>query len=130
MRSSRQNKKEESKVKALVQEESSSHAKNKVTPKKAAKVAEEVKEEEEDNRRDETEEIISSPIASPKGSKSRKSVPKVTPQKGDGDSSSSGKSPKNAFGRKTITNEIEGETPVKKAPVDVSPLVELVYRCK
>jgi hypothetical protein len=42
--------------------------------------------------------------------------------------SSSTKSPKKAFGRKTIAVEIEGETPVKKAPVEVSPPVEFVYR--
>jgi CHASE3 domain sensor protein len=106
MRSSRQTSKEYSKAKPLVQEESSSHAKNKVTPKKAAKVTE-LNEEAEGNKRDEVEEIISSPVGTPKGSKARKSVPKVTPQKVDTkDSSSSAKSPKNAFGRKTITKYI------------------------
>jgi hypothetical protein len=96
-------KKEESKAKLLVQEESSSHAKNKVTPKKAAKVTE-LKEESEENKRDEVKDIISSPVGSPKGSKACKSVPIVTPQKVDAkDPSSSAKSPKNAFGRKSVT---------------------------
>jgi hypothetical protein len=125
MRSSRQNKKEEVKVMPSSSEESSGHAKNKVTPKKGAKVAQ-VKEVEEEDDKSDKENTINSPVASPEGSQARKLVASVTPQKAV--ALNNAKSPKNAFGRKTAANEIEGETPVKKAPVEVSPLVELVYR--
>jgi hypothetical protein len=126
MKSSRQNKKEEVKVTPSSSKEAISHVK--VTPKKVAKVAE-VEVEEKENKSDNIQDSIISPTASPNGSKSRKSV--VTPLKSETKvASGSTKSPKNAFVRNTTAIEIEGETPVKKAPVEVSPLVELVYRYK
>lgn len=127
MRTSRQNKKELVKVMPSSSEETSGHVNNKVTPKKGAKVAQ-VKEVEEEDDKSDKENTINSPIASPKGSQARELVASVTPQKSV--ALSNAKSPKNAFGRKTSANEIEGETPVKKTPVEVSPLVELVYRYK
>lgn len=129
----------------------------KATPKnnsRAAAAAEEDENDDEDSTKINLKKINSpkaSPKASPKTPKSRKNIIAssiITPaieykneyvqeQKGKSSkssSSSSAKSPKKTkspFGRKAILNldiEVEEEIITPKAPLEVSPLVDLVYR--
>lgn len=77
---------------------------------------------------------MSTPVASPKVSRSKEYPSVVTPMDDEKKVPTTKKSPgkkgsNKAFGNKTLTEDFEEDVTVaRKAPVEVSPLVDIVYR--
>ena len=75
----------------------------------------------------------STPVASPKIPRTKGMISVVTPQDDKKAAALSTKSSaktnaKKAFGRKVLGDDFEDESTTRKAPVQVSPLVDIVYR--